>query len=149
MRLPVPGQRCVQIGMDFVTGLAECNGENAIWVVIDRLTKLRHFIPCRDSVYAEALAPMFVQHVWRHHGLPATIVSDRGPQFASEFWGHLCKQLGIERKMSTAFHPQTDRQTERANGVMEQYLRCYVNFTQDNWTYWLPAVEFAANNQAS
>ena len=148
--LPVPSKPWQHISMDFVTGLPASGDEaNAIWVVVDRLTKQRHFVPCQDSVDAETLAEMFIDHVWRFHGLPESIVSDRGPQFASDFWGHLCKQLGIERKLSTAFHPQTDGQTERINGIMEQYLRCYVNYAQDDWAQYLPLAEFAGNNAAS
>src|SRR5947207_1960141 len=135
--------------MDFITGLPEVQGFNAIWVVVDRLTKQRHFVPCKDTITAEQLASLFIDHVWRIHGLPASIISDRGPQFASEFWGYLCSYLDIDRKLSTAFHPQTDGQTERINGILEQYLRCYVNYAQDNWTTLLALAEFASNNATS
>ena len=135
--------------MDFVVGLPVSHGFNAIWVVVDRLTKARHIIPCRSSVDAADLAHLFVKHVFRLHGLPRSIVSDRGPQFASAFWQRLCNRLGIDRRLSTAFHPETDGQTERMNAVMEQYLRAYVSYLQDDWADWLPLAEFAANNQAS
>jgi transposase InsO family protein len=100
-------------------------------------------------VDAESLADLYIQHVFRLHGLPCTIVSDRGPQFAADFWRRLCNRLGIDRRLSTAFHPQTDDQTERINTVMEQYLRAYVNYLQDDWADWLSLAEFSANNQAS
>lgn len=87
--------------------------------------------------------------MWKHHGLPTTIISDRGPQFASRFWKALCERLGIEVRLSTAFHPQTDRQTERFNTTMEEYLRVYVNHHQDDWVTWLPFCEFAANYAVS
>jgi transposase InsO family protein len=87
--------------------------------------------------------------MFRLHGLPLTITSDRGPQFASAFWHRLCARLGIEPRLSTAFHPQTDGQTERINSVMEQYLRSYVNYLQDDWSEWLPLAEFASNNHTS
>jgi len=135
--------------MDFVVGLPVSQGFNAIWVVVDRLTKARHIVPCRTSVDAADLADLFVKHVFRLHGLPKSIVSDRGPQFASAFWQRLCSRLGIDRRLSTAFHPETDGQTERMNAVMEQYLRSYVSYLQDDWAEWLPLAEFAANNQAS
>src|ERR1041385_2934545 len=147
--LPVPDRAWQHISMDFITGLPECEGANAIWVVVDRLTKQRHFVKCRDTVNAEELASMFIDHIWRLHGLPDTIISDRGPQFASDFWNYLCRYLGIERKLSTAFQPQTDGQPERINGILEQYLRCYVNYAQDDWVKFLSQAEFASNNAAS
>jgi hypothetical protein len=105
--------------MDFVTGLPECKGYDAIWVVVDRLSKMGHFIPCRTTVDARGLAEMFIKEVVRLHGIPRTIVSDRSPQIAAVFWKRLCDRLGIERKLSTAFHLETDGQTETANASME------------------------------
>lgn len=147
--LPVPHRPWQSISMDFVTGLPESNGNDAIWVVVDRLTKMRHIVPCKTNIDAPGLAELFLQNVYRLHGLPETIISDRGSVFASEFWGRICERLGIERKLSTPFHPETDGQTERFNAVMEQYLRCYTNYLQDDWARWLPLAEFAANNHAS
>jgi transposase InsO family protein len=95
------------------------------------------------------LGEMFIWEVFKLHGLPDTIVSDRGPQFASEFWKHVCERLGIEQSRSMAFHLQTDGQTEQMNAIMEQYLRVFVNYQQDTWTSWLPIVEFASNNHTS
>ncbi len=110
---------------------------------------MRHLIPCRDTTTAEELARLYVKHVGRHHGLPKTIITDRGSTFTSRFWKAVCKEWGTELKFSTAFHPQTDGQTERFNAIMEQYLRSYVNYLQDDWVDRLPLAEFAANNQAS
>ena len=135
--------------MDFVTGLPWSDGHDAIWVVVDRLTNMRHLVPCRSDTAAPDLADLFLVHVFKHHGLPNTIVSDRGPQFAFDFWGQLCKRLKIDRRLSTASHPQSDGQTEIVNAAMEQYLRCYVDYLQDDWKQWLPLAEFAANNQVS
>jgi len=135
--------------MDFVTGLPWSNGNDAIWVVVDRLTKMRHLVPCRTTIDAPSLADLFLDNIWKHHGLPLTIISDRGPQFAAEFWGTVCRRLKIDRRLSTAFHPETDGQTERVNGIMEQYLRSYVNYQQDDWCQWLPMAEFMGNNHAS
>ena len=146
---PIPRAPWQDISMDFVVGLPWSEGFNAIWVVVDRLTKQRHLIPCRGDVDAKDLADLFLQWIFRLHGLPETIISDRGTQFASHFWGRLCERLQISRRMSTAFHPETDGQTERLNAVMEQYLRAYVNYLQDDWSSWLPLAEFAANNQVS
>ncbi len=135
--------------MDFVTGLPWSDGYNAILVVTCRLTKMRHLIHCRDTTTAEQLAELFLEHVFRLHGLPRSIISDRGTQFVAKFWKALCKRLDTQARLSTPYHPQTDGQTERFNAVMEQYLRCFVNYLQDDWNSWLPLSEFAANNQAS
>jgi len=118
--------------MDFVTGLPWSNGCNAILVVICRLTKMRHLVPCRDSTTAEQLADLYIRHVFRLHGLPRTVVSDRGTQFVAKFWRTLCEILRIQTKLSTPYHASTDGQTERLNAVMEQYLRSYVNYAQDD-----------------
>jgi len=98
--------------MDFVTGLPWSNGNDAIWVVVDRLTKMRHLVPCRTSIDAPSLADLFLDNIRKHHGLPLTIISDRGLQFAAEFWGTVCRRLQIDLRLSTAFHPETDGQTE-------------------------------------
>ena len=137
------------ISMDFVVGLPWSDGYDAIWVLVDRLTKQRHLVPCRSDVDTSSLADLFLRWVIRLHALPETITSDRGPQFASHFWGRLCERLQVGRLMSTAFHPQTHGQTERFNTVMEQYLRSYINYLQDDWSLWLPLAEFAANNHSS
>ena len=146
---PIPYRPWPSISMDFVTGLPWSNGNDAIWVVVDRLTKTRHFIPCRTTTNATDLANLFLHHVWKHHGLPLDIISDRGPQFANDFWRQLCSWLGISPHLSTALHPETDGQTERANQTMEQYLCAFVSHQQDDWSDWLRMAEFAANNQQS
>jgi len=131
--LPVPKKQWEDISMDFITGLPECEGYDAIWVVVDRLSKMRHFVPCQTTVDARGLAEMFLKEVVRLHGLPKTVISDRGPQFAAVFWKRLCERLGIDRRLSTAFHPHTDGQTERMNASMEQYLRIFTSHQQDDW----------------
>jgi len=135
--------------MDFVTSLPRSKDHNALWVVVDWLTKQWHLVPCSTTVDARDLADLFLQHVFLVHGLPQTIISDRGPQFASAFWHCLCARLGIKPQLSTAFHPQTDGQTKRMNAVMEQYLRSYMNYLQDDWADWLPIAEFASNNHTT
>jgi transposase InsO family protein len=94
--LSVPEEQWQDISMDFVVGLPECEGFDGIWVVVDRLSKMRHFIPCQIIIHAVGLPKQFLQEVVRLHGLPKTIVSDRGPQFASTFWGQICSWLGID-----------------------------------------------------
>lgn len=147
--LPVPERRWRDISIDFVTGLPLSNGFDAILVVVDRLTKRRHFIACHTTCTAADLAELFVQRVWSWHGLPSSIISDRGPQFAAEFWKALCARLLIDPLLSTAYHPETDGQTERMNASMEQYIRGYINYLQDDWYRWLPLAEFANNNHDS
>lgn len=132
--------------MDFVVKLPVSQGFDSIFVVVCRLTKIAHFIPCKETMDAAELANLFVQHVFRAHGLPEDIVSDRGTLFTSKFWKKLLELTGTKSKMSTAFHPETDGQTERVNSIMEQYLRAYVNHEQDNWRGLLPIAEFAYNN---
>jgi len=144
--LAIPQQPWQDILMDFVMGLPRSKDHDAIWVVVDRLTKQRHLVPCSTTVDTSDLASLFLQHVFRLHGLPRTITSDRGPEIASAFWHRLCARLEIEPRLSTAFHPQTDGQTEQMNAVMEQYLQSYVNYLQDDWADWLPIAEFASHN---
>ena len=148
--LPVRDNPWRDISVDFVGPLPTSDELNMIMVVVDRLTKMRHYIPCTakeadSGTSAPAMARLFLDHVFQLHGLPETIVSNRGPQFISAFWEHLTASLGIKRKLSTAYHPQTDGQTERANQDLENYLRRYVSWKQDNWARWLSVAEFAAN----
>ena len=105
--------------MDFVTGLPWSKGKNAILVIVCRLTKMRHLIPCRDTTTAEELAQIYIKHIDRYRGLPRSIVTDRGLMFTSRFWKAFCKAWGINLRFSTAFHLQTDGQTEKFNAVME------------------------------
>ncbi|KAH0611537.1 uncharacterized protein H6S33_010802 [Morchella sextelata] len=147
--MPIPDGPWMDVSMDFVTDLPESDGYNAILVVVDRLTKMRHFIPTTKEADSKEVARLYIDNVWKLHGLPETMVSDRGTQFVAEFWRSLCDRLEISPKFSTAFHPQTDGQTERINAVMEQYLRSYVSYQQDDWVRWLPMAEFATNNHAS
>jgi hypothetical protein len=121
---PLPVQQCPwrEISMDFMTGLPNSNGFDAIWVVVGQLTKLRHFAPYSTTIDAEGLTELFLTHIFHLHGLPETIVSDRGPQFVTRFWKHLCHSLKIEPQLSTAFRPETDGQMEWVNAIMEQYL---------------------------
>jgi transposase InsO family protein len=125
--LPVPKCPWRDISMDFVTGLPLSDSHNAIWVVIDRLTQI-HLVPCSTTVDTKELTNIFIINIFYLQGLPDSIVSDRGPQFASRFWKYLCNSLHIKPRLSTAFHPKTDGQTERINLVMEQYLRAYINY---------------------
>jgi transposase InsO family protein len=132
--------------MNFVTGLPSSNSFHVIWVVVDCVSKLRHFAPYSTVIEAEGLAKPFLSNIFRLHVLPDTIVSDQGPQFTLCFWKYLCNSLKIEPRLSTTSHPQRDGKTERTNAMMEQYLPAYVNYQQDDWVEFLPMEEFAANN---
>jgi len=110
-------------------------------VVIDRFTKMAHFIPLREKT-TEDLAMIFAREVWKYHGLLTDIVLDRDSCFKSETWKGFLSLLGIHPRMSTAFHPQTDGQTERLNQTIEVYLQAFISRDQDNWVSLLPMAEF-------
>ena len=144
--LPIPVRRWDSVSMDLITGLPRCKHFDSIFVVVDRLSKMAIFTPTSTHVTAEKLADLFVTRVVTRFGMPASIVSDRDPRFTSTFWTHTCKLFGTKQKMSSAFHPQTDGQTERMNRLLEETLRHYVNDNQSNWVNLLPMAEFAINN---
>ena len=137
--LPVPEYRWQHICVDFKSFPPDREGYDNIAVFIDRLGKEAISIPSYKTATAKNLA----QHVYRHHNVPESIVSDRGPQFASLFWNHFCEILGTKVKLSTDFHPQTDGQTEVMNQYIDQRLRPYFNYYQDNWAQMLPAIDNA------
>ena len=137
--------------MDLVMGLlilTDWKGDSydSILVIVDRLTKMVHYEPVKVTIDAPGLAKVIINVVVRHHGLPDSIVTNRGSLFTSKFWSLLCYFLGIKRRLSTTFYPQMDGQTERQNSTMEAYLRAFVNFEQNDWARLLPMEEFAYNN---
>ena len=146
--LDIPGRRWESISMDFIMGLPKTltKGYTAILVVVDRLSKMAHLIPTTDSVTAEQTAELYEEHILRLHGVPQSIVSDRDPRFVAAFWKKLNELMETDLRMSTADHPQTDGQTERANGVLEDTLRHAVGPMQHDWHRRLPAAEFAMNS---
>ena len=119
--------------MDLITKLLLVARKDVILVVCNRLSKMTHFVTTTEGTLAEGLARLFRDNMWKLHGLPESIVSDRGLQFAAEITKELNNMLGIETKLSTSFHPQTDSQTERMNQELEQYLRFFVDYQQKNW----------------
>jgi len=138
------------IAMDFITDLPLSERCDQLWLIIDRFMKMAHFIPLqKDSKSASDLARTFAWEVWRHHGLPSDIVSDRVSRFTSAVWQEFLKFSGIRPRMSTAFHPQTDGQTERLNQTIEAYLRSFISYEQDDWVSLLPMAEFAYNNSTT
>ena len=124
----VPDQQWKSIAMDFITDLPNSERYHTVLVIIDCLTKMSHFIPCKKSLDARQFATLFLKEIIRLHGIPRDIITDRGSLFTSDLWKEITEKLGIERRLSTVFHPQTDGQTERTNGILEQYLRVYVNY---------------------
>ena len=115
-------------------------------IVVDRFTKMAHFISLETNATARVVADTFLNEVWKLHGLPSEIISEMDVKFSGECWESLCKSLGIKRKMSMAYHPQTDGQTERTNQVLEGYLRNFVNYGQNDCYQLLPLAEYAYNN---
>ena len=145
--LPVPTKKWEQVTMDLITQLPKTKaGHDAIVVWVDKLTKQVHFAATQTTVTAVELAKLFYREVVRHHGIPSSIVSDRDVRFTSNFWRSLWQQTGTKLAMSTAYHPQTDGQTERANRTLEEMLRAYTNYQQDDWDEQLVAAEIAYNN---
>jgi len=143
----VPWKMWTHLTVDFIMKLPVVAGKNAILVVCDRLSKMTHFVATTEGTLAEGLARLFQDNVWKLHGLPESVILDRGPQFAAELTKELNRMLGIKTKLSMAFHLQTDGQTERMNQELEQYLRFFVEHRQKDWPEWLAAAEFAANNK--
>ena len=144
--LPIPGTLWESVGMDFITHLPKTRkGKTAILVCVDRLSKMVHFVATTDHASAEDVARLFIDNVVKHHGCPREITSDRDARFTWKFWQAFLDCLGIKSKMSTAFHPQTDGQTERANRVLQDMMH-YVSPTHDDWDEHLTAAEFAVNN---
>lgn len=145
--LQIAERAWTSVSMDFITGLPMTESKhNAIMVCCDRFTKMAHFIPTTDTATARETADLFIKHVVKLHGVPKVIVSDRDPKFTSNFWKSTLPLLGIKLNMSSAFHPQSDGQTERMNKVLEDMLRHYVSPQHEDWNKYLDAAEFAHNN---
>lgn len=137
------------VTLDFITGLPESpaygGAYDAILVVVCKFSKMAHYTPARKDWTAGQLAEAFIREIVRLHGVPEALISDRGSVFTSRLWANLMFALKIERRLSIAFYPQTDSETERQNSALEQYLRSYVNYQQDNWASLLPLADFAYN----
>jgi hypothetical protein len=142
--LEIPVWKWEDISVDFVVGLLRTpKGNDSVWVIVDRLTKVAHFMPVKTRYATEKLADLYVEHVLRLHGAPRSIVSDCGPQFVAKFWKSFHQLLGTTLSYSTTFHPQTDEQTERVNQVLEDMLRaCALTYSTD-WESNLPFAEFS------
>lgn len=144
--LEVPSAAWQLISMDFVEGLPRSKHGNCILVVIDSFTKYGHFIPLFHPYTAASVAQLFMNHIYRLHGLPNAIVSDRDRIFTSKFWEELFSLIDVKLHLSSSYHPESDDQTERLNQSMETYLRCFVNACPSKWSSWLPLAEFWYNS---
>jgi transposase InsO family protein len=148
--LAISDSRWHTITMDFITGLpTTAKGRDSILVVVDKLSKMVIMIPCKKTCTASHVANLFIAHVESKQGTPKVIISDRDPKFLSEYWRKFCQRLNMKLKFSTAYHPQTDGQTERTNRVVGEVLRNYLSGSMKSWEEVLPYVEFAFNNAKS
>ena len=148
-RLPAPiacsSPPWSHISLDFVTGLPTSKGHTAILTVVDHFSQMVHFIPLSKLPSAKETAELVLQNIFRLHGLPTDIVSDRGPQFTSMFWREFCSLVGASVSLSSGFHPQSNGQTERMNQDLETTLRCLINHNPASWSEQLIWVEYANN----
>jgi hypothetical protein len=145
--LPISEGKWEDISMDFIVGLPETSkGFDSIWVIVDRFTKVAHFLPVKTLYPTKTYAELYIARIMSLHGVPKTIVSDRGPQFVSRFWEDFHKSLDTKLIHSSAYHPQTSGQTERVNQILEDMLRACVLAYSRKWDECLPLAEFSYNN---
>jgi hypothetical protein len=144
--LPIPHQSWQDLSMDFVEGLPKSKGYTVILVVVDRLTKYAHFVPLKHPYTAAQVAQVFFSQIVKLHGIPRSIVSDRDRVFTSHFWQELFRLTGTTLQLSSAYHPQSDGQTERINQCLEMFLRCAVHQTPSQWVQWLDSAELWYNS---
>ena len=139
----IPEWKWDRITMDFVVGLPLTGRKHdSVWVVMDRLTKSAHFLPVRTDYSLDKLAEQYIKEIVRLHGISISIISDRDPMFTSRFWGKLQEALGTQLNFNTAFHPQTDRQSERVIQILEDMLRSCVIDYEGSWDRHIPLIEF-------
>jgi hypothetical protein len=135
------------IALDFITKLPTSEENDTILMITDHdCSKAALFFPCKETITAEEVAELYAKHVFPHYGIPCRVISDRDPRFTGWFTMTLCAKLGIKQNLSTAYHPQTDGQSERTNQWLEQYLRIFGNYSQSDWANWLPLAQFVHNS---
>ena len=140
--LPVPSQAWSTICLDFIEGLPKSGTFNVILVVIDKFSKYGHFLPLAHPYTALQVAQVYFSNVYKLHGLPQAIISDRDPVFTSTLWKELFSLSDTKLLMSSSYHPQTDGQTKRLNQCLEAFLRCSVHSFPTKWSKWLPLAEY-------
>ena len=145
----IPSSPWEIISIDLIGPLPQFEGKNAILVIIDRFSKMIYLFPVMDTITSKGVATIFRNSIFKLHGTPRKVISDRGPQFVSSFMKDLYELLNIQANPSTAYHPQMDGQTEQINREVEKYLRIYMNYRQTNWTEWLALAKFAHNSQTT
>ena len=143
--LPVPDSAWQIVSLDFVEGLPRSGQYNSILVVVDKYSKFAHFVPLRHPFTALSVAKAYLDNVYKLHGLPMSLISDRDRVFTSKLWQELFSLAGVSLRMSSSYHPQTDGQTERVNQCMETFLRCFVHACPTKWIQWLSLAEFWYN----
>jgi hypothetical protein len=145
--LKIPDRKWEEIGMDFIVGLPRIQaGYDSIWVIVDRLTKVAHFISIKTTYSGAKIAELYMSRIMCLLGVPKKIVSDRGSQFTSKFWEKLHESMDTKRNFSSAYHRQTDGQTERTNQILEDILRACALKYRKSWDKSLPYAEFSYNN---
>jgi transposase InsO family protein len=145
--LPISEGKWEDISMDFIVGLPKTSkGYDSIWVIVDRFTKVAHFLPVKTLYPTKTYAKLYIARIMSLHGVPKTIVSDRGPQLVSRFWEDFHKSLVTKLIHSSAYHPQTSGQTERVNQILEDMLRAYVLAYFGKWDECLSLAKFSYNN---
>ncbi|MCO5611318.1 hypothetical protein L7F22_065570 [Adiantum nelumboides] len=147
--LPIPDKPWESIAMDFIFDLPRTQtGNDGIWTIICRFSKQAHFIPVRKKIKPDQMARLFMSNIFKYHGMPQSIVSDRDPRMTSLLWRGLFENMGTTLKFSSSFHPQTDGQSEEANSTVLDLLKCYLSEHKGKWEQYLPLVEYAYNNSA-
>jgi hypothetical protein len=145
--LKIPEWKWEDISMDFIVGLSKTqNGYDSVWVIVDCLSKVAHFIRVKPTYKGSKLAELYIARIVCLYGVPKNIVPDRGMQFTSEFWENLHESMDTKLNFSSAYHPQTDGQTERVNQIFEDMLRAYALKDNQSWDKYLPYAEFSYNN---
>lgn len=140
--LPIPDSAWHTVTLDFIEGLPKSAGYNCILVVVDKFSKYAHFVTLAHPFTALQVAVTYLNNIFKLHGLPHVMISDRDKVFTSNVWQELFKLLGTDLRMSSAYHPQTDSQTERVNQCLETYLRCFVHSCPTKWSQWLALAEY-------
>uniref|UniRef100_A0A8C6PEI6 Gypsy retrotransposon integrase-like protein 1 n=1 Tax=Nothobranchius furzeri TaxID=105023 RepID=A0A8C6PEI6_NOTFU len=147
--LPIPSRPWSHIALDFVTGLPPSKGFSVILSIVDRFSKACHFVPLKSLPSSAVTAELLIRHVFRLHGIPDEILSDRGPQFLSKVWKEFAISLGANVSLSSGYHPQTNGQCERLNQELEAMLRCVCSSNPTSWSTQLPWIEYAHNSHVS